>query len=169
MRSQPAATGLNQPSFSKPHPRSNPGAVPALPCSSSSSPSKGVCDLAPNFWWFPDAQSTFLTLFQEEFSSQILWDAPQRCNLDLGLMKFHPVALALVPKVIQAPSQVPKRNLPKRNLAQGVFEGNIELGEPQDGTTIVTSWITAGSTDITCPGISDNSAAIRADFYSAPG
>lgn len=79
-----------------------PGAALGLlqPCSSSSSPSKGICDLAPNFWWLPDsrstfptlfqedfssqisgmlpdAQSTFLTFIQEDFSSQILWDAPR--------------------------------------------------------------------------------------------
>lgn len=87
------------------------------------------------FWWLPATKSTFLTLSQEEFSSQVLWDAPKRCNLDLGLMKFHPKALALIPKVIHTFSQVPKWHLPVPLLHKGPIEGNIERGEPQDGTT----------------------------------
>lgn len=49
-------------------------------------------------------------------------------------MKFHPVALALVPKVIHSFSQVPKWHLPVSLLHKGPIEGNIELGKPQDGT-----------------------------------
>lgn len=50
-------------------------------------------------------------------------------------MKFHPVALVLVLKVIHAFSQVPKWHLPVSLLHKAPVEGNIELGEPQDGTT----------------------------------
>lgn len=49
-------------------------------------------------------------------------------------MKFHPVALVLIPKVIHSFSQVPEWHLPVSLLHKGPNEGNIEPGEPQDGT-----------------------------------
>lgn len=62
-------------------------------------------------------------------------------------MKFHPVALALVPKVIHSFSQVPKWHLAVSLFHKGPIEGNIELGSPRMGHPTVTSWITAPGRD----------------------
>lgn len=74
---------------------------------------------------------------QDDFPAQTLWVALKRHDLALGFMKFHPVALALVPKVTHPFSQVLTAapalwQQPASLLRKGTIE-NIELGELQDG------------------------------------
>lgn len=71
---------------------------------------------------------TFLPgpIFQDEFPAQTLWH-----DLALGFMKFHPMALALVPKVTRLFSPVLTMSaalwqLPPSLLHKGHI-GNIEL------------------------------------------
>lgn len=176
MRSQPAPPGLNQPSFSKARPRSIPDAVPALPCPAAHPPQR-PCDRAPMSWWLPATQSIFPALFsQEEFSAQILWDAPRRRNLGLSSMKFHPLALVLAPKVIHAFSHVPEWQCQCPCHTRALLKGILGLGSPRRGQRPGTSWIhgslpcrRAPSTGITFPAISDNCAGSRSDFCRVPG